>query len=646
MKIAYSHLAKFFKKPPTLDKLSKSLFQLGHEHEIVNEIFDLEITPNRGDCLSLLGLARDLNAFYPVKDDRKIYNGKIDTFDPRLTNNSENLCPNISFLEIEIDLKTAKYQAYLEKYFTELGINKNNFFTDISNYLAYETGQPTHCFDASKMNGEFSLQKRKKNEKFKTLLGEEIELEGENLVFTLDGKTISLAGVMGGESTSCTSNTTKVWVECAYFIPEEILGKARKYNLNSEAAYKFERGVDFLSQENVLRRFVSIVDDHAKIKSISIHQNMRKKEKIKISYSQDDVNKVIGNDIEEDQQLEILESLGFDKVGDLIIVPSHRSDIGQINDLAEEITRIIGYDNISAKPLLLPVTTKSMEKIFEEACRDFLVNQGFFEVINFPFNDTENPEANTVDNPLDKQRSKIRVCITKSLAANVVYNQNRQKDSIKMFEISDVYTKSGVERSIGAIVNGREGKNFKEFNSKLDFSYLKGILFSMLNDLLSTNLEFTKENRENYDLVESINLDGKKIGAIGKLSNQFVGSKTKSPVYSFEIDITNLKIPNVDFKPISEYPVIFRDLSFSIESIELIDELDNLIKEIYKSSLILDELFIFDFFENRKLNILKFGYRFKFQSAERSLTDSEVDKVMETIINSSLALKGIKIEGL
>ena len=646
MKIAYSHLAKFFKKPPTLDKLSKSLFQLGHEHEIVNEIFDLEITPNRGDCLSLLGLARDLNAFYPVKDDRKIYNGKIDTFDPRLTNNSENLCPNISFLEIEIDLKTAKYQAYLEKYFTELGINKNNFFTDISNYLAYETGQPTHCFDASKMNGEFSLQKRKKNEKFKTLLGEEIELEGENLVFTLDGKTISLAGVMGGESTSCTSNTTKVWVECAYFIPEEILGKARKYNLNSEAAYKFERGVDFLSQENVLRRFVSIVDDHAKIKSISIHQNMRKKEKIKISYSQDDVNKVIGNDIEEDQQLEILESLGFDKAGDLLIVPSYRSDIGQINDLAEEITRIIGYDNISAKPLLLPVTTKSMENIFEEACRDFLVNQGFFEVINFPFNDTENPEANTVDNPLDKQRSKIRVCLTKSLAANVVYNQNRQKDSIKMFEISDVYTKSGVERSIAAIVNGREGKNFKEFNSKLDFSYLKGILFSMLNDLLSTNLEFIKENRENYDLVESINLDGKKIGAIGKLSNQFVRSKTKSPVYSFEIDITNLKIPNVDFKPISEYPVIFRDLSFSIESIELIDELDNLIKEISKSSLILDELFIFDFFENRKLNILKFGYRFKFQSAERSLTDSEVDKVMETIINSSLALKGIKIEGL
>ena len=107
MKIAYSHLANFFKKPPTMDKLSKSLFQLGHEHEIVNEIFDLEITPNRGDCLSLLGLARDLNAFYPVKDNRKIYNGKIDTFDPSLTNNSENLCPNISFLEIEIDVKTA-----------------------------------------------------------------------------------------------------------------------------------------------------------------------------------------------------------------------------------------------------------------------------------------------------------------------------------------------------------------------------------------------------------------------------------------------------------------------------------------------------------------------------------------------------------
>ncbi|MFL2691182.1 MAG: phenylalanine--tRNA ligase subunit beta [Gammaproteobacteria bacterium] len=646
MKIAYSHLAKFFKKPPTLDKLSKSLFQLGHEHEIVNEIFDLEITPNRGDCLSLLGLARDLNSFYPVKDDRKIYNGKIDTFDPRLTNNSENLCPNISFLEIEIDGKPVKYQAYLEKYFTELGINKNNFFTDISNYLAYETGQPTHCFDASKMNGEFSLQKRKKNEKFKTLLGEEIELEGENLVFTLDGKTISLAGVMGGESTSCTSNTTKVWVECAYFIPEEILGKARKYNLNSEAAYKFERGVDFLSQENVLRRFVSIVDDHAKIKSISIHQNIRKKEKIKISYSQDDVNKVIGNYIEEDQQLEILESLGFDKVGDLLIVPSHRSDIGQINDLAEEITRIIGYDNISAKPLLLPVTTKSMEKIFEEACRDFLVNQGFFEVINFPFNDTENPEANTVDNPLDKQRSKIRVCITKSLAANVVYNQNRQKDSIKMFEISDVYTKTGRERSIGVIVNGREGKNYNEFSSKLDYSYLKGALITMLSELLAAKIDFIVETRENYDFVEVVSLNGKKIGALGKLSNNFVNSKSKSSVYSFEIDITNIELPTVVSKPVSEYPAVYRDLSFSIDTLELIDDLNKKIEKVCSEFSILNELFVFDFFENKKMNILKVGYRFKFQSDKKSLTDTEVDKVMDKIIKISMSIDGIKIEGL
>ena len=134
------------------------------------------------------------------------------------------------------------------------------------------------------MDGTFKLEKRTKNEKFKTLLDEEIELKGQNLVFTLDNKTISLAGVMGGKSTSCSNSTTKVWVECAYFKPEEILGKARKYNLNSEAAYKFERGVDFMCQEMVLRRFIAIVGEHTEIKSMAINQNLKKKVRQKLNF--------------------------------------------------------------------------------------------------------------------------------------------------------------------------------------------------------------------------------------------------------------------------------------------------------------------------------------------------------------------------
>ena len=264
-------------------------------------------------------------------------------------NQAQELCPNISFMEIEIEKVPAKYEPYLEAYFTDLGINKNNFFTDISNYLAYESGQPTHCFDQSTMQGHFSLAKKKLKTKFKTLLDTDIELTDENLVFSLDDEVIGLAaGTMGGASTACSANTSKVLVECAYFQPEEILGKARKYNLSSEAAYKFERGVDYLCQEDVLRRFLQIVSEHTDVKSVAFYSEQKKTSLAQVPYNADKLNAVVGIDISEQEQMAFLSALGFE-AGKSITVPAHRSDVDQLNDLAEEVTRMIGYNNIASQ---------------------------------------------------------------------------------------------------------------------------------------------------------------------------------------------------------------------------------------------------------------------------------------------------------
>ena len=187
------------------------------------------------------------------------------------------------------------------------------------------------------------------------------EIEKNDLVFTLDGKVISLAGVMGGASTACGKNTYKVLIECAYFKPEEILGQARKYNLNSEAAYKFERGVDFLGQENVLRRFIKIIDDHAEIKSLKFISENKKNNTKSVPYDSKKLNEIIGCDINEKEQKAILSSLGFIN-GKKVAVPAHRSDIDQINDLAEEITRVVGYNNIPSKALKLPVKAKNLNR--------------------------------------------------------------------------------------------------------------------------------------------------------------------------------------------------------------------------------------------------------------------------------------------
>ena len=645
MKIVYSHLLNFLKKKPSLAELSDKLFQLGHEHEIEGEVLDLEITPNRGDCLSLKGIARDLNHFYKADLDTEHYDADIPESDFSFENKAEDLCPNISFVEIEVEGKVKAYAPYLESYFQDLKLNKNNLFTDISNYLAYETGQPTHCYDATKINGPLVLEKRNKQEKFKTLLGSEIELKGENLVFTINDVAVDLAGTMGDESTSCSENTMKVLVECAYFKPEEILGKARQYNLNSEASYKFERGVDFLAQEQVLRRFIAIVSDHVKIKSLALKTEQRKKDKREVEFDSERLNKIIGTDLTETEQKEYLNSLYF-KIDDKVVVPSHRSDIDQLNDLAEEVTRMIGYDNIASKALALPVKAKKIEANFEDLCRSYLINNGFFEVVNFPFNDNQDEAAISVDNPLDKQRSKMRVCITKSIKENVVFNQNRQKDSIKFFEFSDVYTKDGNENKLAVIVSGRTNKNFKEFNAQLDYSYLKGLINTIFFEILGKELNFELDQSKNYDLYETVYCDDVQIGRIGKLSKEFVGSKTKTPVFSFEIVLNNLQLPAKKQSKISDFPASYRDLSFSLDSHENLEDLSAMIKKHKKYSELMTDCFVFDLFENKKQNILKVGYRFKFQAIDKNITDEETEAVMNPLIEESLEISGVSIEGI
>ena len=260
MKIHINHLKRFIKDDINADELSEKLMQLGHENTYQKGIFDLEITPNRGDCLSIKGILRELNNFYNVDPAFKTFDGKIEELDFNFINCTEKDCPVINFLHIEVDKIPSQYKSYLQSYFDELNINKNNFFTDISNYVSYEQGNPTHCYDLEKVGGQLILEKLKKKGSFKTLTGKSIDLRESDLVFTNGKNVLNLAGVMGGESTSCNNDTKKVLIECAFFKPKSLIGKSIKYDLNSEAAYKFERGVDPLMLENALRRFISIVE--------------------------------------------------------------------------------------------------------------------------------------------------------------------------------------------------------------------------------------------------------------------------------------------------------------------------------------------------------------------------------------------------
>lgn len=633
MKIAYSHLVRHIHENPSIEQLSDNLYQLGHEHEILDNVFDIEFTPNRGDCLSIKGLLRDLSAFYTVNSQQVLHNESIDKLEIEFINSSKDICPKLSFLKLEIDKIPNSYKNFLNDYFSDLDIKKNNFFTDVSNYLSYETGQPTHCYDANKIDSKLIFHEIDTNEEFETLLGKKIKLHDKNAVFSMHNKVINLAGVVGGNSTACSSETKSVIVECAYFQPEAIIGKSLKYKIQSDAAHKFERGVDIECHEYVLRRFIKIVSDHAVVKNASIASfDYQKKSDVQIPIDVQKINKIIGIEINESDYINYLERLGFVAKNGFIKVPSFRNDVKSENDLAEEIARVIGYDNIKKEEIIIPKRAISNNN-FENKLRYFLIDNGFYEVINNPFVGISSHNSIKVDNPLDSNRQFLRENITDSLLDNLLYNERRQKDSIKLFEISDIYTSNkevSKKRILSIIASGRAGLNYEDFSKKINKKYLSSLF-----------KEIFPENLLNFQNISRDKLD----------------TKIKNEIVSLEIDISDLPRDILEYyeefepqkgfikySPISDFPSSYRDLSFSIKNLSDLDkfffEIQNFESDILKDS------FLFDFFENHKNNEIKIGYRFIFQSLSKTLTDKDIDKELKNFIKKITSIESVSIPGL
>tara|TARA_B100000925_G_scaffold290677_1_gene276456 strand:- start:566 stop:2470 length:1905 start_codon:yes stop_codon:yes gene_type:complete len=634
MKIPFEHLVNCIEEKPSLSELSQILFQLGHEHEIEDGILDMEFTPNRGDCLSVNGLLRDLAAFYTINLDQEIFNGNIKELQIDFENLSKNICPKISFLELEIDELPSKYEGRMNDYFEDLNLKKNNFFTDVSNYLSYESGQPTHCYDSRKLKGKLVFHETFEEEVFETLLDKNINLEGSNAVFSLNDKVINLAGVVGGKSTCCSKNTNKVIVECAYFEPEFIIGKSVKYDIQSDASYKFERGVDYNCQERILRRFIKIVEQHAKIIKISMSSFSYADYPIKkIPVDINKINKVIGMEITEENYLKYLYKLGFKSKKNYIQVPSHRNDIKSQNDLAEEVARVIGYDNISRKEINIPKNESKYDDKKEIKLKQFLLDNGFYEVINFPFNSSDDAAAIKVDNPLDSNKKFLRTNLISSLTQNLLFNERRQKDSIKLFEISDVYFNNDdicKKRNLCIIASGKVGLNYVDFSKKLNKKYLEKIFKEVMpND----NLVFHNISRESLD---------------SKINEEIVYAEIDvSQISSDILTYESISKPPDKFNqyiPISELPSSYKDISYSITDYSKAQDLQDLLLN-FKSEIIKD-IFIFDYYKNEKTKEIKIGFRIIFQSVEATLISSEIDLIYNEIIGKSLEIEGISIPGL
>ena len=633
MKISYKHLSRHLINEVSIETISDMLFQLGHENEVQGNILDIEFTPNRGDCLSVLGLARDLNALTPSHQELEIFNGELNPLNLGFTNIATNACNKISFLYLEVDQINNNYEDYLENYFSDLNINKNNLFSDVSNYVSYELGQPSHAYDFEKIVGEIKLKFLEDNIEFQTLLGKKINLQKGDLIFEDDNEVINLAGLMGSQGTSCSQETKKVLIEFAFFQPDSLMGKSVKYDLNSDAAYKFERYVDPNLQEKSIRRFIQIISNHADISDMKMFsETFLDSPQRLIKFDARKINQILGTNISNQEIKEYLGKLSLEIADESIQIPSFRNDLETENDIAEEIARVVGYDNIIPSQLKINENYIGSHNL-EKYVSDFLRKKGLNEVINSQFSGINEKNCIVVDNPLDSNRKYIRTNLRDSLLENLIFNEKRQKDSIKLFEISDIYLSDGSgqiekKKMLGIIASGRIGYNRRDFSKKINKNFIQNIF-----------CEF----------------DEKFVDEILKIARHNVDSKSKEEIFYLEVELSRLapyfqdyELSNetnkfVKYSDISEFPSSTRDLSVLVGRIEDIEKVSKIIDD-HNASILVDR-FLFDFYENKGKNQIKVAYRLIFQSKENTLSDKDVDKEMNKMVFKIIEIKNASVPG-
>ena len=633
MKISYKHLSRHLINEVSIETISDMLFQLGHENEVQGNILDIEFTPNRGDCLSILGLARDLNALTPSHQELEIFNGELNPLKLGFTNIATNACNKISFLYLEVDHINNNYEDYLENYFSDLNINKNNLFTDVSNYVSYELGQPSHAYDFEKIIGEIKLKFLEDNIEFQTLLGKKINLQKGDLIFADDNEVINLAGLMGSQGTSCSQETKKVLIEFAFFQPDSLMGKSVKYDLNSDAAYKFERYVDPNLQEKSIRRFIQIISNHADISDMKMFsETFLDSPQRLIKFDARKINHILGTNISNQEIKEYLGKLSLEIADEYIQIPSFRNDLETENDIAEEIARVVGYDNIIPSKLKINENYIGSHNL-EKYVSDFLRKKGLNEVINSQFSGIYEKNCIVVDNPLDSNRKFIRSYLKDSLLENLTFNEKRQKDSIKLFEISDIYLSDGSgqiekKKMLGIIASGRIGHNRRDFSKKINKNFIQNIF---------------------------CDFDEKFVDEILKIARHNVDSKSKDEIFYLEVELSRLapyfkdyELSNetnkfVKYSDISEFPSSTRDLSVLVGRIEDIEKVSKIIDD-HNASILVDR-FLFDFYENKGKNEIKVAYRLIFQSKENTLGDKDVDKEMNKMVLKIIEIKNASVPG-
>ena len=629
-----------------------------------DKIIDIAITPNRADALSMRGIFYEVCAIYDKKDkfkeifEEKEY-GKTD-----LKINSESESCKTYFGQVIKNVKIEPSPLWVQMKLIKSGVRPINNVVDITNYVMLEYGQPMHAFDKDKLGDKILIREAFDGEKIITLDGIERELKNNELVITDTQTPVAIAGVMGGENTEVTNNTKNIVFESAYFSADSIRKTSSQHNLRSESSQRFEKGVDPNLQKKALNRAVELLKEICP--NIIVEEEVFigthiKEEKIEVTSNY--LNNYIGINITTEEIKKILLSLNFKVEEDddklIVEVPTRRSDIKIKQDLAEEVARLYGYDNIVST---LPKFSKSTkggltykQKLIKNL-RNLYINLGFYDTINYSLLSEKEATQFTTNRhntvklllPMSNRHSHLRQSLIPGLLKSLQYNYARKNENLKLLEIGKVFFAKNNENIqpdekmyISAVLTGKEKETkwLKEEQS-IDFFTAKGYL-----ELIFKKLDILKDisyKKINMDLLHpgrsaKIFYKDIEIGIIGEIHPTYERELGIEKTYIFEIDL-DLILENVKnkfiYKEVSKYPTVTRDIAMLISKNDTYQNIKDIIKNI--NSNLIKEVSLFDVYEGKGLpdNKKSIAITVSYNNSEKTLTEEEILKIHDKVLNS------------
>lgn len=629
-----------------------------------DEVADFELTANRGDLLSILGMAHELGAIYdkPVKEiDLKHSEIEEDVNDSfKVEVNTENC--NLFLAKKALNVSIKESPAFIKNRLIASGIRPINNVVDISNYVMLELGQPLHFYDADRLGNKILVRIAKEGEKLTTLDNIERTLDEEDIVITNGKEAIGLAGVMGGLSTEVEGDTKNIIIESAVFDGVKIRCTSKKA-VRSEASNRFEKGLDPNRTYMAIERACALLEKYAdaKIAKGTATYDKADKEEKKIDVTFENINNLLGIEVPDEETLNVFRKLGFEyKVNERVItvtVPTRRMDISIKEDLIEEVGRIYGVDNIEGKLPVLSTRNGRYDKVSREI-RNKMIGLGLNETMSYVLINDKEVNKFTLDkfepikllDPLTEDRNTLRYSIVPSLLKIYEYNLDRNNKDISIFEIGKGFGKVNEEyieeEKLCMLLSGKYYEGIGN-TKNVDFYIAKGIVEELLDFLgYSGRYSFTKAKELPKEFhpgqTALISVNASEVGIIGKLHPRV----TKEDVYVVEINLNKLlskKVGKMKYKEISKFPSIKKDVAFIIDR-----NLDSEVieKQIKKSAgNLLTNIEVFDVYTGEHVLEGKksIAYSLTFSDSKKTLTDDEVTEIFNKVILETEKVLGAEI---